>query len=757
MDIQGYRILSKIGRGSTGTVYRARDLALDRDAAIKVLHRELAEHEEIKARFAREARAAARLSHPNVIPVYTTGEEEGVPYLVMEYFDGVPLDRYLEQRGRLGPEETVSILLQCLDALEHAHDQGILHRDLKPQNLLYSETSKRLKIVDFGLAKALSAGRFETAAGTLLGSPPYMSPEQIRGRPLTPASDLYSAGVVAFEMLCHSPPFDSQNVSGCLYHAVHTPAPSPRERVPGVPKALADAVLKMLEKNPADRFANAGEAIRVFKALSGTPSETAKAPPGGRFPAKSITVSLGQQFAIGLAGVAILLALFFAPSSRNRDSGPVKPTVPSVRIERLGENTWKLFAGDAPFFIRGVRYEPVRPGENYPEAVRHWMHEDVNGNGINDAAWETWLDADRNGRQDPGEPAVGDFPLLQDMGVNTLLLPDLPSASPLLGEAHKLHPVSRALYDHAPDKSLLRRLYRDYGIRVIPGHSLGHGLIGAALPPGATCDFTNAEQLNIVKNSLRALVREHRNEPYVLLWLLDSRTNLAPESGTNASRYPERYARFVNELAGMVKKMDPRHPVAWSVPYDGSYRNFPIYRKYADAVDLFGFHTTTGPDGFGDLWRQARRFLDRPVFISGFGASGYVRDTGDRDGAFQMRVLAGCWENILFHSAGGLPGGGRGTGNSLGGVIDGWLDDWRPDGDPGRHDAGTRRSAVAPDGIDHREWRGIVSRGENAASPFLRRPRKAYAYFRERWNPGAAPETSPPESPNRTGSLHGDA
>ncbi len=271
-----YAIEARLGRGAMGAVYRARQLALDKSVAIKILHRELAVEPTFVARFRREAKAASRLDHPNSIRVFDFGEEaNGVLYLAMEYVAGRDLYSFAAEFGPLSPAAIVELLSQVLAVLSVAHSIGVLHRDLKPENIMIVRTQGDdgqpldvVKVCDFGIAKILgppekeggpdSPGR-RTTAGMVVGTPEYMSPEQARGLPLDGRSDLYSTGVILYELLAGHVPFEGAGpLDVVLKHVSDNPVP-PSSRAAGVNPKLEAICLTAMQKQPVDRFQNARE------------------------------------------------------------------------------------------------------------------------------------------------------------------------------------------------------------------------------------------------------------------------------------------------------------------------------------------------------------------------------------------------------------------------------------------------------------------------------------------------------------------
>jgi eukaryotic-like serine/threonine-protein kinase len=261
-----YELDCEIGRGGMGVVYRAKDRRLKRVVAIKVLPPELAFRSEIKTRFLREAETAAQLNHPNIVDIYAVDEAEGTVYFVMAYITGDNLAKRLHDNGQLSVDETRRTLRDVADALAYAHERGVVHRDIKPDNILIDAGSGRPMVTDFGIARAISEGDSRlTATGIAIGTPTYMSPEQAAGeRSIDGRSDLYSLGILGYQMLTGQPPFIANSTPAILVkHISERPTPIEQRR-PDVPQDLGRVIMMLLEKDPAHRFPTAQAVVSAL-------------------------------------------------------------------------------------------------------------------------------------------------------------------------------------------------------------------------------------------------------------------------------------------------------------------------------------------------------------------------------------------------------------------------------------------------------------------------------------------------------------
>ena len=271
-----YQLLERLGAGGMSDVFRARDLMLERSVAIKVLHENYSNDTAFQQRFRQEARAAANLSHPNIVTVHDFGFDHNQLFIVMEHIPGKDLKTLLRQRGRYSVEEAIPLIVQACAGIGYAHRAGLVHCDIKPHNMIVSPDG-RLKVTDFGIARALSTILPDERADVVWGSPQYFSPEQAVGEPPSPASDVYSLGVVLYEVLTGALPFTAPTSEELArLHLEMAPIP-PSEYVPDIPSALEQIVLKVLSKEPAARYRTADQLGRVLLRF-GTQRDTPSTP-----------------------------------------------------------------------------------------------------------------------------------------------------------------------------------------------------------------------------------------------------------------------------------------------------------------------------------------------------------------------------------------------------------------------------------------------------------------------------------------------
>jgi beta-lactam-binding protein with PASTA domain/tRNA A-37 threonylcarbamoyl transferase component Bud32 len=372
-----YELDSLLGRGGMAEVYLGTDRVLGRRVAVKVLSPELARDSSFVARFRREAQSAAALTHPNVVSVFDTGSEDGTHFIVMEYVPGRTLAEVLRESGPLLPERAVEIASAVAAALGFAHEHGIVHRDVKPGNIMLTPTGD-VKVMDFGIARA-TTGESLTQTATVLGTAAYLSPEQARGEPADARSDLYSLGIVLYEMLTGAPPFTGESPVAVAYRHVAEDAAPPSRRNPDVSPDLDAVVMKCLAKNPDNRYQSARELaedlqrVRQGAPVAATPllpffepTQPVEARPTTVLPAETVpAVERGRRWA-AVGVIALLLAavvglgLFFL--ARSLLAPPPRPVaVPDVRGLPLAvaRDTLENFG----FRVGEVRREPSEEPE----------------------------------------------------------------------------------------------------------------------------------------------------------------------------------------------------------------------------------------------------------------------------------------------------------------------------------------------------------------------------------------------------------
>ena len=375
-----------------------------------------------------------------------------------------------------------------------------------------------------------------------------------------------------------------------------------------------------------------------------------------------------------------------------------------VRLVQYENDDWQLLVQDKPYIIKAVTYAPTKTGQSPDDGtLGNWMEEDLNKNGKIDGPFDAFVDENKNNLQDPNELAVGDFKLMQDMGVNTIRL------------YH--HPLK-------VNKELMRDMYNTYGIRVIMGDFLGKYALGsgAAWNPGT--DYSNPEHKKNMIASVTKMVNEFKDEPYILFWLLGNENVYG--YACNANEQPEAYFKFANEVAKIIKSIDPQHPVAIC---SGDILFLDKFGKNTPDIDIFGTNAYRGDYGFGAFWRQVKEESGKPAFITEFGCPAYAEGKSlDESEELQAQYHLGSWEDI----AGNMAFAGN-QGNALGGVVFEWMDEWWKAYEPAIHDAKGLWTGPFPDGYMHEEWLGITSQGDGKLSPFLRQLRKVYYTYQKKW------------------------
>ena len=374
-----YRLEASIGTGGMAQVFRGFDTTLDRTVAIKILAPQFARDPSFVERFRREAQAAARLNHPNIVNVYDTGVDADTNYIVMEHVEGRTLAEYLSGGGRLSPVKAAEIGEKVAEALAAAHAQGVIHRDIKPANIMVTRDG-RVKVMDFGIARLVAGPDTVEQTAAVLGTAAYLSPEQAQGQSVDARSDLYSLGVVLYEMLAGRPPFTGDSAMAVAYkHVQETPLP-PSSLNPDVPPALDAVVMRALAKNPANRYQNAVEfredlrrviagqdveATPLLPAGAGATQVISRPPPTAVLPPTEPDEGSRKVWMGILIGALILLILgggayLLAQNLLGDDPKPLVP-VPNVVGESLEDASAELIA--AKFTVKSVeQVSDERPG-----------------------------------------------------------------------------------------------------------------------------------------------------------------------------------------------------------------------------------------------------------------------------------------------------------------------------------------------------------------------------------------------------------
>jgi len=408
---------------------------------------------------------------------------------------------------------------------------------------------------------------------------------------------------------------------------------------------------------------------------------------------------------------------------------------------KYDDGSWELIVAGEPYYIRGIVFSPVAIGESPGVAtMRDWMYYDEDKNGRNDIACDVWVDANRNEVRDPDELPVGDFRLLKDMGCNTIRIYHVPSDNPMLGDIYRKSESFRLQYDHPVNKDLLRYMYEKFGIRAIMGNFMGSWTVGSGTTWEEGCDYTDPVQRDNIKKTVRAMVEDNKDEPYVLMWLLGNENNIATWSRCNASDHMKEYLTLVNECAKMIKQIDQGHLVGICEGFRGCY--LPLYREYLPDIDIIGFNAYMGKWGFATMWKQVKHDFDRPVFLTEYGIFSYNKNKGD-DEDMQLEYLEGCYKDMENNRSGAVPPAPKkSSGNCVGGCIFDYVDRWYMDGSPFEHNAGTKYWD-SPDRTDHEEYFGITSMGNGSDGIFKRQLKKSYEFFKQKWTRGADTLVSP--------------
>jgi beta-glucuronidase len=375
-----------------------------------------------------------------------------------------------------------------------------------------------------------------------------------------------------------------------------------------------------------------------------------------------------------------------------------------VRLVQYETGDWQLLVDGKPFMVKGITYAPTKIGESPDEGtLSSWMDDDFNANGRADGPYDSFVDKNRNNRLDGSEQVAGDFKLMKEMGVNAI-----------------------RLYHHpqAVNKEVLRDMFETYGIRVIMGDFLGKYTIGSGASWNPGTDYNNEEQKQKMLDSVLSMVNEHKDEPYILFWLLGNENVYG--YACNADTHPDAFFKFANEVARKIKEIDPEHPVAIG---SGDVLYLDKFGADAPDIDIFGTNAYRGNYGFGSIWKQVRTEADKPALITEFGCPAYAEGkTAEEAENLQAEYHRAAWEDIERNAA-----FGQGAGNAIGGIVFEWADEWWKAYEPRIHDTKGLWTGPFPDGYMHEEWLGLVGQGDGSNSPFLRHLRKSYYIYKKMW------------------------
>ncbi|AKL98001.1 glycoside hydrolase family 2 TIM barrel-domain containing protein [Endomicrobium proavitum] len=394
-----------------------------------------------------------------------------------------------------------------------------------------------------------------------------------------------------------------------------------------------------------------------------------------------------------------------------------------VKLTQYENNHFQLTVDGKPYVIRSICYSPtpvgLTPDNGSVNTDRDWSVADYNKNGIVDGAYEAWVDINRNEIQDANEKTVGDFALMKEMGINTIRLYHYPNFN----------------------KDLLKDGYENYGLMYMVGNLLGMYAVDSGAEWYKGTDYTDPVQKERMLASVRKMVEDYKNEPYVLLWILGNENNygtvgtMGVFAGTSnqAQSQPDAYYAFVNECVKLIKELDPQQrPVAIC---NGDTYLLEYCAKNAPDLDIYGANAYRGEAGFGPLWQDVMDVYEKPVLVTEFGCPAYAKDwTAARAEAGQASYHYGAWTDLEANVA-GVAGG---VGNALGGVIFEWTDEWwkagpPPEYDPKAHDITSQWVGPFLDGGAYEEWFGLTSQGNGENSPFKRQLRKAYFMYKDLW------------------------
>lgn len=367
-----------------------------------------------------------------------------------------------------------------------------------------------------------------------------------------------------------------------------------------------------------------------------------------------------------------------------------------VRLAQYQDSSWELLVEDKPFPVKAITYQPTKIGQSPDEGtLGNWMQEDFNQNGKIDGPYDSYLEDNRR--------PVGDFKLMKEMGVNAIRL------------YHHPKPIN---------KELLRDLYKNYRIRVIMGDFLGKYALGSKAPWNPGTDYRNPEHRKNMLDSVRKMVEDSKDEPYLLFWILGNENVYGV--ACNADKDPESFFEFANEAALLIKSLDKEHPVAIA---SGDTLYLDKFAKFAPDIDIFGANVYRGDYGFGMLWDSVKEEADKPALPTEYGCPAYAQGLSQEEAeSAQANYHQASWEDIALNMS-----TRAGAGNAIGGIVFEFLDEWWKAYEPKKHDTKGFFTGPFPDGYMHEEWLGVAGQGDGKDSPFKRSLRKSYYLYQKIW------------------------
>jgi beta-glucuronidase len=382
----------------------------------------------------------------------------------------------------------------------------------------------------------------------------------------------------------------------------------------------------------------------------------------------------------------------------------------NISLVQYENDHWQMKVDGKPFIIKAVAYQPSKIGQS-PDigTLEDWSFADENNNNKIDSPYDSWVDANRNNIQEGDEPAVGDFQLMKDLGVNVVRV---------------YH------HDFVKNKAVFVDLYKTYGIRIIIGDFIGMYAVGSKAPWEPGTDYSDPEHQANMLESVMNMVNDYKDEPCVLMWVLGNENNYGVAN--NSGEEPEAYYHFVNQVAKKVKEVDPYHPVAIC---NGDIHFLNVFAENCPDVDILGINSYRGEHGFGyyNTWLPIKEVANKPTFVTEYGCPSYGhRYSRAYAENFQAEYLVNSWMDIIENSA------GQGTGNTLGGVVFEFVDEWWKTGAPPGfpdiiQDVTPNCGGPFVDGWYYEEWFGITSQGDGTDSPFMRQLKKSYFELQKIW------------------------